>query len=315
MEAYFTLCSNNYLAYAKILGQSLKEQNPDSFFFIFLVDEKKNEIDYTSLADEVVPVSVIEPTITQLSAKYNIVELNTCLKPRVFEYLLFERNINRVIFLDPDVKVFSSLSFLFNKLNTSNILLTPHIYTPIPLDGKTPSENTFLNFGIYNLGFIGINNDAEIRQFLHWWREHTYRQGFIDVYKGIFVDQLPINLAPVFFDKVDILQDKGLNMAPWNLHERNLNKIDGRYMVNGKDELKFFHFSSFRPDDPELPLQHYNRFTLADRPDLVPAYKEYQQDLILAEHNRYKNLKPAYANSKKSNKHVSGWKKLFGRKD
>jgi hypothetical protein len=75
MKINFTICSNNYLAYAKILGKSLKKYEPDSKFFIFLCDEKNAAIDYTILADEVIPMHEIEPQLPALALKYNIIEL------------------------------------------------------------------------------------------------------------------------------------------------------------------------------------------------------------------------------------------------
>ncbi|MDQ2719287.1 MAG: glycosyl transferase [Bacteroidota bacterium] len=299
MKINFTICSNNYLAHAKILGASLKKSDPSTSFFIFLCDKKNKEIDYDQLADEVIPINEIEPQLPALALKYNIVELNTSVKPRVFEYLLKERNASKVLFFDPDIKIYNSISFLFDELESCSVILVPHICTPIPMDQKTPSENHFLNFGIYNLGFIGLRNSAKSLRFISWWKDHTYKQGYVDVYKGIFVDQLPINLAPVFFEDVKIMKNRGLNMAPWNLHERYLNNKDGRYFVNGKDELIFYHFSSFKVDVMELPVSQYNRFSLKDRRDLQNIYKKYNHDLKIAGYNFYKNIICSYSPARK----------------
>ena len=42
----FTLCSNNYLANAKTLGDSILNHRPNTMFVIGLVDERNCEIDY-----------------------------------------------------------------------------------------------------------------------------------------------------------------------------------------------------------------------------------------------------------------------------
>ena len=311
MKVNFTICSNNYLAHAKILGKSLKKYEPDSKFFIFLCDDKNAEINYTFLADEVIPMHEIEPHLPALALKYNIVELNTCVKPRVFEYLFTERNADKVIFFDPDIKIFNPFSNLYHELESSSIILTPHICTPIPIDNKRPAENHFLNFGIYNLGFIGLGNNTESKKFINWWKERTYNQGYIDVYKGIFVDQLPVNLVPIFFKNVKILEHRGLNMAPWNLHERYLSVKNGNYFVNETEQLIFFHFSSFKADLPELPLAQYDRFRLSDRPDLQNIYKEYNEELKAADYYFYKKFiysyffaRTAYLKKLKKNKWI-----------
>lgn len=295
MKIAFTICSNNYLAYAKVLGNSLKIHEPDLQFFIFLCDEKKPEINYSLLANEVIPLHEIEPGMLSLAEKYNIIELNTCVKPRVFEYLFNERKFEKAIYFDPDIKIYDPVGCLFDLLEKSSVILTPHICSPIPFDNKKPSENHFLNFGIYNLGFLGLQNNEECKKLLSWWKEHTYTKGYIDVYKGIFVDQLPINLAPIFFKDVKVVESMACNMAPWNLHERILNEKENKYFVNQKEALVFFHFSSFKADQLEFPISRYDRFTLSARPDIQSIYKEYNNELKECGYFFYKKFTYSYA--------------------
>lgn len=320
MKAIFTVCSNNYLAKANVLGMSVRKHEPDSRFFLFLCDEKDERIDYPSLADEVITISSIEPEFLQLVLKYNIVELNTSVKPRVFEYLIYDRGFDKVIYLDPDIKLYNSLTEVFNELESHLIVLTPHICTPIALDGKTPGENMFNNFGIYNLGFIGLSSEPEIKNFISWWKNHTYKQCYVDIYNGIFVDQLPINHAPIFFKNVKVLTNFGINMGPWNLHERSLEFKNGEYLVNKNQPLIFYHFSSFRPDNMELPLHLYNRYKFSDRPDLHSIYNEYNEDLKSANDGYYKEFpfyyegeQNAYIQEKKKARWMNKVKKLFGK--
>src|ERR1700721_417342 len=103
----FTVCSNNYLAQATVLGNSLKVHNPSYRFIIFLVDEKHESINYDEIGHEIIPVHLIEAEFRELSLKYDIIELNTAIKPRVVEYLFKEKNAEKVIYLDPDVKVYA----------------------------------------------------------------------------------------------------------------------------------------------------------------------------------------------------------------
>jgi hypothetical protein len=299
MNLFFSICSNNYLAQAAVLGKSIKKFHPDTGFILFLCDQKLLSVDYLRIADEVIELESIEPLFGDLALKYNIIELNTCLKPRVFEYLFSERQVRSAVYLDPDIKLFNSLSHLFTDHATANILLTPHIYSPIPADGKKPDEQSFLIFGIFNLGFISVRNTTESLKFLSWWKSRTYNLGYMDTYKGYFVDQLPVNLVPIFFNSVHILKDMGMNMAPWNLHERWLDYKDGHFCVNQTDRLKFYHFSSFIIDQPELPQHHYNRYLLKDRPDLQKIYQEYNEELLSAGFNRYQKLQNAYAKGRK----------------
>ena len=295
MDIIFTICSNNYLAQATVLGRSLTAQSSTAKFFIFLCDQKVSYVDYNDIADEIIPIADIEPGIVGLAIKYNIIELNTCVKPRVFEYLFTERNAQKVIYLDPDIKVFSPFTDLFAELDSAAIILTPHIFSPIPLDGKKPSEGLFQNFGLYNLGFLGMKQDEEALKLVQWWLERTYVQGFIDKCNGIFVDQLPMIHVPLFFKGVKILGDMGYNMAPWNIHERWLSFVDDRYWVNGDTLLKFYHFSSFQPDSNELPLVHYDRYLLRERKDLQEIHDRYNEEVKLAGFAFFNQIKSWYS--------------------
>ncbi len=294
IDYFFTLCSNNYLAQAQVLGKSLKQLHPESKFVIGLVDEKIKEIDYSRIPFEVLPVSSIEPKFEELLIKYNIIELNTCIKPRMFEYLFSRRNVGSIVFLDPDIQVFQAMNDLQKILENYSIVLVPHIYTPIPVDGKTPQESNFLNYGIYNLGFIAVKNTTISVQFIRWWKETTYNFGFFSVKDGLFVDQLPINLVPIFFDEVYIMDHFGYNMAPWNLHERWLGRVKDKYEVNGRDDLVFYHFSCFKYNMNELPLHYYNRYRLAERPDLQKIHSDYNQLLKEAGFELFSKIRCAY---------------------
>lgn len=317
MQLYFTICSNNYLAQAAVLHISLKQHVPGCRFLLFLCDTLHAAVDYTAFADETIPLASIEPAIDTLAAKYTIAELNACLKPRVMEYLFTERMEGTAVYLDPDIKVYAPLPHPHEMPGTAHIVLTPHIYTPIEPDGNTPSDNTFLlQCGVFNLGYIGLRNTAESMRFIRWWKQHTYERGYAAVGAGVFTDQLPVNLVPIFFKHVEVMDDMGCNMAPWNLHERKLSPSNEGYLVNGELPLRFFHFSSFDMHNVELPLEQYNRFMLRNRPDLQELYYQYKEDLINAGYETYSQLLPHYSQLHKeaSRKQAQWLHKWLGKK-
>lgn len=290
----FTICSNNYLAQAIVLGNSVKEHNPNYNFLIFLCDKKDLRINYEDISHEIIELEIVEPNITELAKKYNIIELNTAVKPTVFKYL-FKKGIEKAIYLDPDIYVFQSLAILSNDLDKYSILLTPHILSPINWDNKTPTEHSFLNYGTYNLGFIGLRNDKNADEFLDWWKSHTYNSGYIKPQHGIFVDQLPINLVPIFFNGVEVYNHPGLNMAPWNLHERELSIVNNEIKVNKSHSLIFYHFSSHKFNKIELPEHYYNRYTLKQRVDLTKIVSLYDRKLLEAEFKKFCGVKSVYS--------------------
>jgi len=227
MNLAFTICSNNYLPQAGALCRSFMDLHPGFVFYIVLADEKKDSMDYSSFSPaQILPVAEAQCVdVHTLSAKYHIIEFCTALKPSFFKYFLKQfPEIEQVYYFDPDLFFYGSLLPVMQQLASGReIVITPHIITPIPLDGKKPNENLFLNYGIYNLGFIGIKaGGLQASLFLDWWEERVLANGFDDVANGFFTDQLWINLAPVFFEKVHIEKGRGYNMGPGIYMNANL---------------------------------------------------------------------------------------------
>jgi hypothetical protein len=78
----------------------------------------------------------------------------------------------------------------------------------------------------------------------------------VDLSAGIFVDQGWLDLAPGYFEGVQVLRDLGINVAYWNLNERPLAKTpEGRLLV-GDSPLTCYHFSSFNPSSPQCLSRH-----------------------------------------------------------
>ena len=292
MNILFTLCSNNYLAQAKVLADSARQFQPDWTFLLGLVDKKDPSISYNELDFEVVELSRVEPKINALAEKYSIVELNTCVKPTFFQYLFQQRKADRVIYMDPDTCIYSPLEAIDRLLSDNDIVLTPHILSPLPMDGLTPDEPLFLNYGLYNLGFLALKKTAETQRFLRWWRERTYQKGYDNPARGLFTDQLWINLVPLYFEGVSILRHPGYNMAPWNLHERSLRenaRPDDLFYLDSGEPLAFYHFSGFKPGVPKIH-KDYTRFTFEQRTDLKNLYRAYEQQVTQTQYQKYSTI-------------------------
>lgn len=295
----FTICSNNYLPQAITLKDSFLNHNPDFKFYIVLVDEKHPDVNYKLLepAELILASDISLYDLDELLSRYNIIELNTSIKASCFKHLISIHNDAELMYyLDPDLYFYAPLkaSNLLLKSNNSAVL-TPHILEIIPRDNHFPDENTFLNFGTYNLGFLGLNvKDEAAIKLLDWWEERTLNHGQIDLSHGYFVDQLWMNLAPIIFERVAVLKDYGYNMGPWNLHERNVTKVDSNgVLINDEAPLVFYHYSKLSDNEDEVS-RVYNRYQLSDLKLLQTLYKEYKALMVKNEYHNYKGLKIAY---------------------
>ncbi len=307
----FTLCSNNYLAQAKTLGDSIKHHLPDYRFVIGLIDKKNKDIDYKFFDPyEVIPYNELGfECFDEMIERYNIVEFNTAVKPFYFQYF-FSRNdkIEKVFYIDPDIEVFSSFKHLEELLDRHNFLLTPHIL--YPLEKKGAFEQLILNVGIFNLGFLGVRNSEESNKFLKWWSHRMEFDCKIDFVEGLFVDQIWANFLPVLFDGVHILKDPGYNMGYWNFEERILTEDNGSYLVNNKYPLHFFHFSNFNPLKPEKLCRWLN-YSFEKRPDLKNIYDGYAQRLLENQYEKFSKVERGL-DFKQNHPHFDRIKKIKG---
>lgn len=282
-RAACTIVSPNYLAFARTLAASYLAQHPGQRFFVLIVADLSDAAPFANQGFE--PVMLGEIGVADVRAeamKYDILELNTNVKPAFMLHLIKQHELDALVYLDPDIFVYAPLDPVFAALEQgASAVLTPHMTEPV-WDGKSPGEQDLLYNGTYNLGFIAVGGGAESRRLLEWWNVRCLEAGFSEGRTGLFVDQKWMNLAPGMFDGVFVTRDQGLNMAYWNLHERRLVDAgpDAGYEVDapGRERapLRFFHFSGVVVQDETVLSKHTDRFTLASRPELARLFAEYK---------------------------------------
>jgi glycosyltransferase involved in cell wall biosynthesis len=297
-----TIISKNYLPMAFVLGDSFKANNPDWEFKILLCDLFESQEDIQDCLShskhEIIPIfsllNSIDFNLFDMILKYNVIELNTAIKP-FFLNSLFLEGYEKVLYFDPDILITDKLFELDNLLDRFDIILTPHITEPIPEDGLKPKELDILLAGSFNLGFIGLKRSSDSQDLVTWWQKRLSEYCYMQVNKGMHVDQNWINFIPCFFDTVHILRSKSYNAAYWNLHERDLKLIGCNYFID-ETKLKFFHFSGFQIDNFQSISKHQSRYTLKSRPDVANLFKMYNS--LLLQYDAYLfNEKPYAFNS------------------
>ncbi|MCA6216845.1 hypothetical protein KGA65_09870 [Ideonella sp. B7] len=291
-HAVFTIVSRNYFAYARTLGDSLMASNPTVEFNILIVDRKDIDFENQNANWRITWVEDLSiPDFEHVAFKYDILELNTNVKPTFAKRLL--QHHDKVIYLDPDIFVYDSLQPIFDRLDRHPVVLTPHTTTPIE-DDKLPGELEFLNSGIYNLGFAAFNNSSDAKNLLDWWERRCLQLAYNDQPSGLFVDQKWMDFAPSLCPNVLVLREKTFNVAYWNLHERQVQIQAGKPFVDGTP-LVFFHFSGLPPIGDDRISKYQTRFTLSGRPDVAPMFVHYRDTLAANGHEQYLKLPYGFA--------------------
>lgn len=293
MNCAFTICAKNYLAQALTLKESFLKHNPSLNFFIFLADK----IDGVEDVDGVLALDKSWiPDWVNMAYKYDVIEFNTSIKPFCFGKL-FKKGYEKVIYLDPDIYVTRPLDFIYECLNDKSVVLTPH-YCDIEehFDGAV-SEETFNKVGIYNLGFCALKNDKVGQEIAKWWQNRLQYKCYSQSSEGLFVDQKWMDYIPGFFpDATCVSSHHGMNVAIWNLHERELFIDDKQgYMIRRKktgDEfpLLFFHFSGFDPFETTVINRRHPQFNVTTYPSFKPIIEEYRERVYANGYDRFSKM-------------------------
>ena len=128
----FTSAALNYLPKVRLLFRSLREHHPEWKLHLALADELPPDLrlEHEPL-DSIVSIAELGiPDWKGWSFCHQLVELATAIKPFMLARLLKQEGCSRVLYLDPDIVVFSPLDDIIAALAESSIVLTPHQAEP-----------------------------------------------------------------------------------------------------------------------------------------------------------------------------------------
>jgi hypothetical protein len=279
-RAVCTIIAKNYTASARTLCQSFQSLHPNSKCYVLVVDDYGGFIHPDEEGFEIVRLSDLDiPNLPSFCFKYKTIELTTAVKPYLLKYLMENMGLDKLLYLDPDVLVTNALNSLYERLDEYDIVLTPHLDKDYPDDKLMPNDRWILWAGMFNLGFIGISNRDNARAFLDWWKSKLYDRCILDAEEGYAVDQRFIDFVPIIFSNVFVEREVGYNVAYWNLHSRRIHNDKGVWKCNDS-LLYFFHFSNYRPENPDTISGYLTRYRLAQRPDLQLLFTDYRDRLL-----------------------------------
>ncbi len=257
-----TIIAKNYLPFARTLALSFAEHRPDDRCWVLIIDEIEGYVHGESEPFEVLtPDDLDIEHFARMAALYDVLELSTAVKPWLLRHLLDKRGLDRIVYLDPDIRLYDDLAEVDSLLDGHHMVVTPHLTEPMPRDGRKPAETDLLIAGSFNLGFLGLSEHPDTDRLLDWWSERLQRDCIVAPERGLFVDQRWIDFAPGLLPSFHVLRDPGYNVAYWNLPSRAVTHRGGAYEVEGRP-LRFFHFSGYDPRHRERLSKHQDRIPL-----------------------------------------------------
>jgi hypothetical protein len=241
LKTFCTIITADYIPFAKVLFHSLRKQNAEIDLQVLVVNKNNfPSIDGIVFHElNAVTNSALGKGIVKKYAHTNTDYFRWALKPIFITYLL-ENGFEKIIYVDPDIYFVSDYNFLFEKLNQSNILLSPHWSNTNPQVDETGFYHV-LRDGLFNAGFVGANKEGI--EALSWWGKVCHFKIEKNFQLGLFVDQKYLDILPVQFENIGIIKHRGCNLASWNIDTCKRETINGKLMINGQFDPVFIHFA------------------------------------------------------------------------
>jgi hypothetical protein len=245
MKTFCTIITANYYPRALALYKSLAVYDNQVELWALIADNKPvPEIsrDYPNLKLLAVSDLGHYPLVDKLYHKYAHINLDFfrwSLKPLLISYLLEEKRIDKLLYTDCDMFFVNDYTFLFDELDHSAILLTPHWKNNDPLLDSTSFYALFRS-GIFTAGFVGANRQA--LPAMQWWAEACHF--LMGEHPGLSIhdDQRYLDIFPVYFEGTKIIRHRGCTIGAWHYEQCKRVLVNGQVLINGEWPIIFIHF-------------------------------------------------------------------------
>jgi len=246
MNSFCTIITANYLPKAVALYKSIVRYDANVKLYVLVTENKPTAPLATSFEGiEIMYVSDLEryPLVNELYKKYAHIDLDFfrwSLKPVLINYLL-EKKVTKILYVDCDMFFVNDYQFLFDDLDQSSVLLTPHWKNSDPLEN---SESFFELFrsGIFTAGFIGANRQAIPA--LQWWANACHFMMGEHPSLSIHDDQRYLDIFPVYFEGIKIIRHQGCTVGAWSYEHCKRTLVNNEVLINNKYPIIFIHFDN-----------------------------------------------------------------------
>lgn len=259
-RAVATIVAKNHVAFARALAESFQRQHPAVPFFVLLADEAGDYLDPSREPFRMLELRELNiPQVERFRFHYAQQPLTYASTPYLLAHLL-KAGYTRLIFVKQESLVLGDLSPVFDLLERTSIVLTPHLVDPLCGPDRVERELNILQSGSYNVGMLGVAATPVAAEFLAWWQDRVFAHCRHATPDGMHYEQRWLDLTPGLFGDVCILRDPVYNVGHWNLPDRAVTIVDDVVLVNG-DPCRLFRFSGFDVERPSAITRYSARLT------------------------------------------------------
>lgn len=252
MITFCTLFDSYYLDKGLTLYKSLEQCTEDFRLYIFCFDDNSYRIlnDLNLQHAVIIHHSKIEDEeLLRLKEERSKAEYCWTCTPVIIEYVLKNCGEANCTYIDADLYFFRNPQILFDEIEEAraNIVITEHRF-PDNWNGKRLCRRS----GKYCVEFNYFDQSDNAWEALTWWKERCFEWCYHLYEPERMGDQKYLEKFPRLFRGVHELAHLGGGVAPWNLGQYKLVRVEnGKPILTDKRSgatfpLVFYHFQNIR---------------------------------------------------------------------
>lgn len=243
MYYFCSYFDRHYLVRALALYNSLESSGADFHLFALCMDDESHRL----LEDLALPrVTLLRlqelehsnhSLLSRKTGRSKVEYYYTCGPSYILFLLQLYPQIEVINYLDADLFFFSSPKPIFDEIEGYSVGIIEHRFTK--------RDEKLKRFGIFNVGWMSFRRDECGLACLRWWADQCIEWCYDRLEGNKYADQKYLDEFSVRFNSVRVIQNKGANVAPWNLANYSITEREGCIFVD-EQPLIFFHFHGFK---------------------------------------------------------------------
>lgn len=278
-----TLFDSHYLDRGIVLYQSLERNCKEFQLYILCLDD----IAYTTLnkmkLKKVILISedeIMDKKLKQIRKERRRAEYCWTCTPVVLQYTLDRYLLDQCTYIDADMMFYSDPSVMLEELINAggSVGIIGHRF---PNNIARKKRERY--YGKYCVEFNTFLNDVRGRTVLEYWKECCYKNCTMELGQKGYGDQKYLEEWEEKFEGVYEYQNLGAGVAPWNICEYRLQKLQDQIQLKYRRkecDLLFYHFQSLTILKDNVFIGVYNETGRKSKKLIDYLYSDYISKLL-----------------------------------
>ena len=243
MLHFCTYFDRNFVSRAFVLLDSLKRHAGEFVLYALCLDSDAYRVIQGLNDPQCQPLALLDveaayPSLHAARSNRNKIEYYFTLSPFLPLYILRTLpHVPWVAYVDADCCFYGPPEPIYRELAEGSILVTEH--------GFPAERQHLLRYGRFNVGLLAFRNDETGRACLERWATQCAEWCYDRLEDGKYGDQKYLDEWPTRYSGVRILDQRSVNLAPWNLASSTVSCHAGRLYVEDAP-LLMYHFHGLR---------------------------------------------------------------------